>query len=1616
MASNTRSNRGERQNQPAPSESPSLTDSEVSTIPAEPQITLADVMRLMEVSRKEDRADREAEQDRRDRKLEEKEAEAHRKAEEERRVRDEQLEFDRECSKQDQAHRDKALDLQIQQEERRERETAEERTLQTRLRAERRRHKIASEIPPIGKLSDPKEIVHFLRGFRKHMEDYHVDLDQWHTLLLPQLDSKTAAFMNRLDTETRLDFPALSAALTQANGVTNAYHQGKWYSTSWQQGLGPLETMLQLKAIWDSWTEEKLTRADVNDHVIMERFIECQAPTLQGWIREREPKSAEEAAKMAVTYAATRPPTTTSPYRPESYRNPYTPKRPPIKSEPTVARTTPTTNREPPRSDRVTFDRERGPRCYNCQHFGHIASNCPEPKNMPVKIKTEEARLAVRTGDAMLELISGAVNHKTVRRCVRDTGCTMTHVRAGLVQPGYMNLGDVQVKWGNGSVQTMPTTKVTIQVGGHDWSIPVIVNPGLQDYDVMLGNDLAHLDRVLRRRCTTQGKPTRPQRRNPARNRRRPARYGHDSTTNSSSSERDLTPPTSDNDSDFNISSDDTDDANSPTRDSESSPTIDSEVPGEQAQEDDNNNTTEENSCEAESAVTIAVNTGTQSEKRARTRASQAERRLERQRHAQKWGISVDLDGGADRMLQLQLQDRSLSAARNSSTRHDSLFFWSRTDGLLYRRGKLPRGYNAPLIQLVLPMPYREQVLRQAHIGKLGGHFGVAKTSAAVKRRFFWPGMKHDITDLCRRCQPCQKTKPKRTPKAPLEPLPVIRTRIAMDMVGPLPITSEGHKFLLTVCDYGTRYPEAIPLKSTTSKVNGTLKAGLRKYLVDQDQEWHKAIPFILFSIRASPHTSTGFSPFELFLGRNPKGPLDVLKSEWTGSAGASTDVVSYVTSLYEGLRAGAAAASEMEKAAKIAMKTSYDRGSRKQVFQVGDLVLVLKPTTRVKLHGQWQGPYTVVEKLSELTYRVRKLNTSSRLFTYHTNFMKLWQSPSAVCMLATVADDDMDDPSWVLHPEEGPMTVGSEFPPEQLKQLREALEPILGTFSNEAGSTDRATMSIDTGEAEPVYTPPYRVPHAQMPALRAEISKMLQAKVISPSTSAWGSPLILVKKPDGSMRPVVDYRRLNKVTRKDPYPMPRIDDLIDGLSSAQFITTLDLTTGYWQVPMTPADKEKTAFVSPAGKFQFNVMPFGLKGAPATFQRLMNDLFSEVTDHVAAYIDDVVIFSQTSEDHVNHVVDTVEKIKAAGLTVRARKCQLAMRECLFLGHVVGRGQVKPVAGKIAHLKEFKTPKTKKDVRSFLGLAGYYRRFVPHFSTTAAPLSDLTKDGRPDKVQWTPEHQEAFDQLILALTSEPVLQGPDYSKTFHLQTDASDRGVGAVLSQLDDSGQDRPVAYFSRKLLDRESNYAATDKECLAIVEGIKHFRIYLTGVQFEVTTDHRSLVWLDSVKDDGGRRTRWALWLQQFDFTIKHRAGTANGNADGMSRQAWDAEEAEEPEEVFRDAVKAQDEPRSPSQLESDGAEGARWKGGLRQQEQSEHHHRSPALYDSVSTGRGERTRWTGWLRQTPEHNTPGKRPWYQAEGGGGECNEPWPPGYITTTKAPEHPGQAQKEDHQSTI
>uniref|UniRef100_A0A146M1A3 RNA-directed DNA polymerase n=2 Tax=Lygus hesperus TaxID=30085 RepID=A0A146M1A3_LYGHE len=362
-----------------------------------------------------------------------------------------------------------------------------------------------------------------------------------------------------------------------------------------------------------------------------------------------------------------------------------------------------------------------------------------------------------------------------------------------------------------------------------------------------------------------------------------------------------------------------------------------------------------------------------------------------------------------------------------------------------------------------------------------------------------------------------------------------------------------------------------------------------------------------------------------------------------------------------------------------------------------------------------------------------------------------------------------------------------------------------------------------------------------------------------------------------------VDYRRLNAITEPAFYPLPRIDEYLDKLGGSKLFTTLDLKSGYYQVTMAPEDAAKTAFVTDEGCYEYTRLPFGLQGAPATFQRLAMMLIKQLGSlHALAFLDDLILFHPDLPSHNRDLRQMLQVLRTAGLTLQLSKCYFAQSEVGYLGHIVSKEGIRPDDRKLRAVAEFGRPSNIKQLRSFLGLCSYYRRFVENFAKIAKPLNDLSK--KEAEFVWSPQCEEAFQTLKTRLVTPPVLAYPDFSKPFILATDGSKEGLGCVLSQVID-GVEHPVAYASRRTSHAEErSYCATDLELAALVYGIDQFRHYLWGVEFTVITDHSALRYLNTHRDLNSRLTRWALKLSEFRFTIQHKAGAAHSNADALSR------------------------------------------------------------------------------------------------------------------------------------
>ncbi len=378
----------------------------------------------------------------------------------------------------------------------------------------------------------------------------------------------------------------------------------------------------------------------------------------------------------------------------------------------------------------------------------------------------------------------------------------------------------------------------------------------------------------------------------------------------------------------------------------------------------------------------------------------------------------------------------------------------------------------------------------------------------------------------------------------------------------------------------------------------------------------------------------------------------------------------------------------------------------------------------------------------------------------------------------------------------------------EGLRTFLAKHQHLFALSGHELGRTDVVTHSINTGDHPPIKQPVRRTPFALRQKVDELVQQMLEEGIICPSQSPWASPIVLVKKADGSTRFCVDYRRLNAITKIDVFPLPRIDDTLDLLAGTQYFSTLDLAAGYWQVGMNEESREKTAFATYSGLYEFDRMPFGLCNAPATFQRLMEVVLAGLTrKSCMVYIDDILIFSKSLEGHFTHLEQVMDRLDRAGLRLKAKKCKFLRRRVEYLGHVISQEGIEASPAKLDAIRSFPIPSDLKGLRSFLGLASYYRRFIPSFSRVAAPLHALTRKNAP--FVWSLSCQEAFDKLEELLTTAPVLAYPDFTQGFILETDASAAGLGAVLAQ-EQNGARRPIAFASRTMQPHERNYGATE--------------------------------------------------------------------------------------------------------------------------------------------------------------------------------------------------------------
>ena len=670
-------------------------------------------------------------------------------------------------------------------------------------------------------------------------------------------------------------------------------------------------------------------------------------------------------------------------------------------------------------------------------------------------------------------------------------------------------------------------------------------------------------------------------------------------------------------------------------------------------------------------------------------------------------------------------------------------------------------------------------------------------------------------------------------------------------------------------------------------RLHWSVKNMLKAIVESFDGDWDQVLPWVLFAYREVPVAGVGFSPFDLMFGRDVKGPLQLIKNSWLRvdiiPDLKKTNVIDFVLDLRNKIRDSVKLANDNEQVAKLNSKRYYDRGTKEIEFAEGDKVLLLLPLVGKPLQAKYCGPYTVVQRLGPVDYVVSTPDRRKSQRVVHVNLMKRYITRDSL------STNDSLGVSNVLNVNicDNSISFVDQF---DLKHLNESQRHDLLTvlfafesvFSNKPGKTTLVKHAITLVDgAKPVHQVPYRMHPDKVKWVDAEIKSLLELGLIRESCSPWAAPILVVPKPDGSFRLCADFRKLNSVTVPDPFPMPRIETLIDRVGGARVMSKLDMTKGYYQIPMDVKSIPLTGFVTHSGHYEWLYLAFGLRNAPATFSALVKKVFAKLEEFSDAYLDDVICFSGSWQDHLVHLTKVLQRVKDAGLTLNPKKCAFANAEIDFLGHHLSLNCVRPKLQKVEVLLNFPVPKHKKQVQSLLGLASYYRKFLPHFADITLPLTQLLK--KNVKFHWSVDCQKAFVDLKSRLASRPILRPPDYTKGFCLGVDASNLCVGSCLFQIVD-GVEHPIAFLSRKLRKHEINYSTVEKEALSLVVAVKAFSVYFGSAPVVVYTDHSPLRFINSMRNSNQKLLRWSLELQQYSLDIRHRPGKDNVLPDLLSR------------------------------------------------------------------------------------------------------------------------------------
>lgn len=674
-----------------------------------------------------------------------------------------------------------------------------------------------------------------------------------------------------------------------------------------------------------------------------------------------------------------------------------------------------------------------------------------------------------------------------------------------------------------------------------------------------------------------------------------------------------------------------------------------------------------------------------------------------------------------------------------------------------------------------------------------------------------------------------------------------------------------------------------------------TVEQILKSYIFDYKGKWQLLLPWIAFQLRQTPCETLGYSAHELCFGKNFPDKMEEIKNDLLGESDSDErklkkNVISYLQNLRDQLKIKNEVAKENELRSHAKTKTWYDKNATVgKKFVNGDLVLILEPDDTRKLYARWIGPKVVSKQLDERNYEVCIDENVKKIF--HVNQLRKFHARTDVTASVIVCADleeNPEDENIRIIEDGSSLTFNIEptLDTDKRDELLAVLREFADVFRPSLGKTDLVTHYIEVTDDKPVVGPTYSMPESLKQPFEEEVNRLLAEGVLTECQSNYRSPIIPIKKPDGSLRLVNNFKALNAKVKDDLYPMANVNEIISKAAGKRYITKIDLSKAFLQVPLAAEHQHLTAWSCFLGTFAWTRMAMGLSNSPRTMQRLADQLLKGLSKIASCLQDDIIVYSNTWHEHLEHLRTVLNRLRAANLTASLKKSEFVMKSLTVLGWCLEDGFIKPSQQHIESVLKIGPQKTKHGVRALLGLIGYHRHMIPNFAQITNCLTELLKKNQPEKnINWQQCHTDALNEIKRILTSKPVLVPPKFDgREFIIMSDATISAVAAILSQKDDNGVERNIAYFSRKLLPRETRYSVLELEMLGILSACLKFHDIIYGYKVVVRTDHRALEYLDTLSRHNARVARWKIILAPYNLITEWRSGANHGNCDGLSR------------------------------------------------------------------------------------------------------------------------------------